>query len=173
MILNVSKWIFNFPWLWKFWKEDVESGIILKGEFTLSKSGLWAWDDLRNEIFKAKAEKSWNLISKWNDLRKSDLWLKCRFYELMMLNVEVLFCCEPEWLCMIIHIGWFWIEPWAGMAVYDMNIGWFWTEPWAGWLRWMLIHGWDWMHVYAESLINVNVVLPLSEMRVSLGGSNG
>ena len=61
---------FNLPWLWKFWKEDAESGIVLKGEFTLSKSGLWAWDDLRNEIFKAKAEKSWNLISKWNELRK-------------------------------------------------------------------------------------------------------
>ena len=40
------------------WKEDAESGIVFKGEFTLSKSGLWAWDDLRNEIFKAKAEKS-------------------------------------------------------------------------------------------------------------------
>ena len=54
----------------KVWKEDAESSIIFKGEFTLSKSGLWAWDDLRNEIFKAKAEKSWNLISKWNGLRK-------------------------------------------------------------------------------------------------------
>ena len=29
------------------------------------------------------------------------------------------------------------------------------------------------MHVYAESLINVNVALPLSEIRVSLGSSSG
>ena len=35
--------------------------------------------------------------------------------------VEVLFCCEPEWLCMIMNIGWFWIEPWAEMAMYDID----------------------------------------------------
>ena len=52
------------------WKEDAESGFVLKREPTLRKRGLWAWDDLRNENFKAKAEKSWNLISKWSELRK-------------------------------------------------------------------------------------------------------
>ena len=36
--------------------------------------------------------------------------------------MEVLFCYGPEWLCMIMNIGWFWIEPWAGMAVYDIDL---------------------------------------------------
>ena len=31
---------FNLPWLWKFWNEDAESGIVLKGKFTLSKNWL-------------------------------------------------------------------------------------------------------------------------------------
>jgi len=105
---------------WKFWKENAESGFVLKRELTLSKFGLWAWDDLKNEIFKAKAEKSWNLISKWNDSRKTDLWLKCQFYKFD--DVEWWKCCfvvsqngcawlwilagsglnrEPEWLCVI------------------------------------------------------------------------
>ena len=61
---------FNLPWLWKFWKEDAESGIVFKRGIYLEKKWLMSRNDLRNEIFKAKAEKSWNLISKWNELRK-------------------------------------------------------------------------------------------------------
>ena len=45
--------------------------------------------------------------------------LNADFMNLMILNVEVLFYYEPEWLCMIMNIDWFWIEPWAGMAVCD------------------------------------------------------
>ena len=48
--------------------------------------------------------------------------LNADFMNLMILNVEVLFYYEPEWLCMIMNIEWFWIEPWARMAVYDIDL---------------------------------------------------
>ena len=64
---------------------------------------------MRNEIFKAKAEKSWNLISKWNGLRKVICGLNAGFMNLMMLN------------------GGSAILLWAGMAVYDIDL-WLITE---------------------------------------------
>jgi len=37
--------------------------------------------------------------------------LNAGFMNLMMLNGGSAVCYGPEWLCMIMNIGWFWIEP--------------------------------------------------------------